>query len=127
MHCGNKQPQALATVLPRRAPVPNALGTGWFGHGASKNVLVPAGSQTAAHNYSHFTMTSLSWFIQSTSICFWVEVFPPVPHTQYTLHFIFSIVCIFQHTNYSDLSNSVICNIFSNLPFTYQMLLLYCL
>jgi len=78
LHHG-KQPQALAIVPPRTAPLPKSLGTGWFGHGASKNVLVPAGSQTAVHKYSNFTMTSLSWFIQCISICFWVDVFPPVP------------------------------------------------
>jgi len=115
-------------LYPRKAAqLPNALGTGWFGHGASKNVLVPVVSQTAVHNYSHFTMTSLSWFIQCISICFWVEVFPPVPYTQHTLHLMFSIVCIFQHTLTFLPFYLCICNTFSNLPFTYQMLLLYCL
>jgi len=88
-HCKPPHPQ-------RTAPLPNALGTGWFGHGASKNVLVPAGSQTAAHNYSHFTMTSLSWCIQCISKCIWVEVFPPVPlyNTICTLYF---PLCVFSN------------------------------
>lgn len=109
-------------LYPRRtAPLPNALGNGWFGHGANKNVLVPVGSQTAVHNFSHFTITSLSWFIQYMSICFWVAVFPPVTYTQHTLHLIFSIVCIFQHTlSFLPLSYAIY-------SVTCQMLLLYCL